>query len=50
MVTLIQERHIMLDMKIGDGNSDKRTTYYARYGDFQWGQLYKKNIECQIWK
>ena len=33
MVTVIQERHIKLDMEIGDGNSDTKTTYNARYGD-----------------
>ena len=32
MVTVIQERHIILDMEIGDGDSDTRTTYKARYG------------------
>ena len=31
MVTVIQERHIMLDIEIGDGDSDRRTTYNARY-------------------
>ena len=33
MVTNIQERHIMLDIEIDDGDSDTRTTYQARYGD-----------------
>ena len=33
MVTVIQERHIMLDMVIGDGDRYTRTTYNARYGD-----------------
>ena len=33
MVTVIQEQHNMPDMKIGDGASDTRTTYNARYGD-----------------
>ena len=33
MVTVIQERHIMLDVKICDGDSDTRTTFIARYGD-----------------
>ena len=33
MVTVIQERHNMLGMEIGDGASDTRTTYNARYGD-----------------
>ena len=33
MLTVIQERHIMLDMDIGDGGSDTRTTYNVRYRD-----------------
>ena len=33
MVPVIQERHIMLDMEIGDGDNDTRTTYNSRYGD-----------------
>ena len=33
MVAVIQERHIMLDIEIGDADSDTRTTYNARYGD-----------------
>ena len=33
MVTVIQERHTMPDMEIGDGAIDTRTTYNARYGD-----------------
>ena len=33
MVTVIQKRHIMPDMEIGDGGSDTRTTYNSRYGD-----------------
>ena len=33
MVTMIQERHIMLDMEIHDGDSDTSTTYNAIYGD-----------------
>ena len=33
MATVIQERHIMPDMEIPDGDSDTRTTYNARYGD-----------------
>ena len=33
MVTVIEERHIMLDIEIGDGDSDTRTTYNTRYGD-----------------
>ena len=31
--TVIQERDIMLDMEIGDGDSDGRTIYNAGYGD-----------------
>ena len=33
MVTEIQERHLMLDMEIDDGDRDIRTTYKARYED-----------------
>ena len=33
MVAVMHERHIMLDMEIGDGDSDRRKTYNARYGD-----------------
>ena len=33
MVTVIQVRHIMLYMEIGDGDSDTITTYNARYED-----------------
>ena len=33
MVTVIQERHIMLDFQESDGDCDERTTYNARYGD-----------------
>ena len=33
MVTVIQERHMMLGMEIGDGDSNTRTTYNAIYGD-----------------
>ena len=33
MVTVIQKQHTMPDMEIGDGGSDTRTTYQARYGD-----------------
>ena len=31
MVTVIQERHIMRDIEIGDGDSDTLSTYNARY-------------------
>ena len=33
MVTVIHDRHIMLDVDIGDGDNVTRTTYNARYGD-----------------
>ena len=33
MVSVKKERHIMLDMEIGHGDSDTRKTYYDRYGD-----------------
>ena len=33
---MIQERHIMLDMEMGDKDSDTRTTYNAGYGDRSW--------------
>ena len=33
MVTMIQERHIMLDMEIHEGDSDTRTRYNAGYGN-----------------
>ena len=33
MVTVIHDRHIMLDIEIHDCDSDTRTTYNARYGD-----------------
>ena len=33
MEAMIQNRHIRLDIKIGDGDSDTKTTYNARYGD-----------------
>ena len=32
-MTVIHERHIMLGIEIGDGDSDTRTRYIARYGD-----------------
>ena len=32
-MTVIQERHVMLDMEIGDGGIDTRSTYNVRYGD-----------------
>ena len=32
MVTVIQERHIILDFEESDGHCDKKTTYNARYG------------------
>ena len=33
MVTVIQERHTMPYMEIGDADSNTRTTYNAIYGD-----------------
>ena len=33
MVTVIHERHLMLDMEIHDGDSDTKTRYNATYGD-----------------
>ena len=36
MVTVIQERHIMLDMEIGHRESDTRTTHNTGYGDRSW--------------
>ena len=36
MVTVIQERHMMLDMEIGDCDSNTRTKYNAIYADRWW--------------